>query len=81
MFNELGIKLLSNIYAVYQVVLIGSLVGMTTFLVLIMPLNGVTVFGTWPDALGLNGIALIFGAGLYLLWRETTKSHRTLEET
>jgi len=38
--NDLGIKLRSNSYVVYQVMLI-------------MP---------------LNGIALIFGAGLYLLW-------------
>ena len=32
---------------------------------------GVVVFGTWPDAVAWTGIALIAGAGLYTLWRET----------
>jgi hypothetical protein len=31
----------------------------------------VVVFGTWPDATAWTGIALIAGAGLYTLWRET----------
>lgn len=34
---------------------------------------GVLVFGTWPDALAWAGIALICGAGLYTLWRETRR--------
>ncbi len=34
---------------------------------------GVLVFGTWPDATGWVGIALICGAGLYTLWRETVR--------
>ncbi len=34
---------------------------------------GVVVFGTWPDATGWAGIALICGAGLYTLWRETVR--------
>ena len=32
---------------------------------------GVVVFGTWPDHTAWLGIALICGAGLYTLWRET----------
>ncbi|TNC62462.1 DMT family transporter [Rubellimicrobium roseum] len=32
---------------------------------------GALVFGTWPDAVAWAGIALILGAGLYVLWRET----------
>jgi len=32
---------------------------------------GVVIFGTWPDLTGWAGIALICGAGLYTLWRET----------
>jgi len=32
---------------------------------------GVAIFGTWPDATAWVGIALICGAGLYTLWRET----------
>lgn len=34
---------------------------------------GATVFGTWPDVTGWVGIALICGAGLYTLWRETVR--------
>jgi drug/metabolite transporter (DMT)-like permease len=34
---------------------------------------GAVVFGTWPDATAWVGIALICGAGLYTLWRETVK--------
>ncbi len=39
---------------------------------------GVVVFGTWPDATGWAGIALICGAGLYTLWRETVRKHKDL---
>lgn len=34
---------------------------------------GVVVFGTWPDTTAWAGIALICGAGLYTLWRETVR--------
>ncbi len=34
---------------------------------------GVLVFGTWPDRVAWAGIALICGAGLYTLWRETVR--------
>ncbi len=34
---------------------------------------GVVVFGTWPDHQAWVGIALICGAGLYTLWRETVR--------
>ena len=34
---------------------------------------GVVVFGTWPDRTAWIGIALICGAGLYTLWRETIR--------
>ena len=34
---------------------------------------GALIFGTWPDATGWVGIALICGAGLYMLWRETLR--------
>jgi drug/metabolite transporter (DMT)-like permease len=34
---------------------------------------GVVVFGTWPDTTAWLGIALICGAGLYTLWRETVR--------
>lgn len=35
---------------------------------------GATIFGTWPDRMGWVGIALIIGAGLYTLWRETIRN-------
>ena len=34
---------------------------------------GVVVFGTWPDRTAWVGMALICGAGLYTLWRETVR--------
>jgi len=34
---------------------------------------GVVIFATWPDLTGWVGIALICGAGLYTLWRETLR--------
>ena len=34
---------------------------------------GVVVFGTFPDRTAWAGIALICGAGLYTLWRETVR--------
>lgn len=37
---------------------------------------GVTVFGQWPDLTAWAGIALICGAGLYMLWRETRSGGR-----
>ena len=35
---------------------------------------GVLIWGDWPDATGWLGIALIVGAGLLMLWRETRVS-------
>ncbi|GGO35899.1 membrane protein [Gemmobacter aquaticus] len=37
---------------------------------------GVLVFGQWPDATAWLGIALICGAGLYVLWREGATRRR-----
>ena len=34
---------------------------------------GLLVFGTFPDAIAWLGIALICGAGLYVIWRETQR--------
>jgi len=34
---------------------------------------GAVIFGTWPDMTAWAGIALICGAGLYTLWRETVR--------
>lgn len=40
---------------------------------------GVLVFGTWPDTTAWAGIALICGAGLYTLWRETARKKKDLD--
>ncbi|MCC7320180.1 MAG: DMT family transporter [Rubellimicrobium sp.] len=37
---------------------------------------GVVFFAQWPDATAWTGIALICGAGLYVLWRETVRRRR-----
>jgi drug/metabolite transporter (DMT)-like permease len=37
---------------------------------------GVVYFHTWPDANAWAGIALICGAGLYTLWRETVRGKK-----
>ena len=42
---------------------------------------GVVVFGTWPDATAWVGIALICGAGLYTLWRETIRKQESKFDT
>jgi len=39
-FNDMGIKFLSDDYALHQVVLLRTCVGVTVFLTIIMPLNG-----------------------------------------
>ncbi len=39
---------------------------------------GITIFGTFPNVSGWIGMALILGAGLYLIWRETIKGRTVL---
>jgi drug/metabolite transporter (DMT)-like permease len=34
---------------------------------------GLIIFGTFPDATGWVGIAMICGSGLYVIWRETVR--------
>ena len=41
---------------------------------------GLLFFGTFPDLQGWIGIALIIGAGLYTLWRETLRAGRMRSE-
>ena len=40
---------------------------------------GALVFGTFPDGTAWVGIALICGAGLYTLWRETVRKKKDLD--
>lgn len=37
-------------------------------------LFGLVIFGEWPDPVAWIGIALICGAGLYVVWRETREN-------
>ena len=37
---------------------------------------GVTVFGTWPDAIAWTGIGLILASGLIVFWREAILNRR-----
>lgn len=39
---------------------------------------GIVIFGTWPDATAALGIALICGAGIYTLWRETVRRKKDI---
>ncbi len=41
---------------------------------------GVVIFGTWPDHTAWVGIALICGAGLYTLWRQTVRKKESAVE-
>ncbi len=41
---------------------------------------GLVFFGTFPDLRGWIGIALIIGAGLYTLWRETVRGRAVAHE-
>lgn len=42
---------------------------------------GVLVFDEWPDAVAWIGIALIAGAGLFMVWREATLRTATVPDT
>ena len=37
---------------------------------------GIVFFSEWPDAIAVIGIALILGAGLFVIWRENEKKKR-----
>jgi drug/metabolite transporter (DMT)-like permease len=66
--------------ALVQATRLGDIAATTPFrytrLVFAMAI-GVAVFGEWPDGLTLAGSALIVGAGLYTLWRETLRARMT----
>jgi len=64
----LGGVLVSQAYRLNEAALVAP------FEYMAMPLAifwGAVMFGTWPTGQGWVGIALICGAGLYTLWRET----------
>jgi drug/metabolite transporter (DMT)-like permease len=49
---------------------------------LALPLSvvwGVIVFDEWPDAVSYIGMALIFGAGLFIIWREAAVAKAPLQ--
>ena len=62
-----GAWLISRAYSVSEAALVAP------FEYVAMPLAifwGYVVFGEWPDSNAWTGIALIVGAGLFLMWRE-----------
>mgnify|MGYP003891327089 FL=1 len=64
---SLGGYFISHAYRVAEAALVAP------FEYLALPLAmiwGIVVFGEWPDAVGLTGIALILASGLYLILRE-----------
>ena len=64
---SLGGYFISHAYRVAEAALVAP------FEYLALPLAmiwGIVVFGEWPDATGLTGIALILASGLYLILRE-----------
>ncbi|MCR9149618.1 MAG: DMT family transporter [Rhodobacteraceae bacterium] len=42
---------------------------------------GLLVFGEWPDAVAVAGIALILASGLYMIWREARLRRATAPQT
>ncbi len=42
---------------------------------------GLLVFGEWPDAVAVAGIALILASGLYMIWREARVRHAEVPQT
>jgi drug/metabolite transporter (DMT)-like permease len=71
-----GAWLISRAYTVSEAALVAP------FEYIAMPMAifwGYVIFGEWPDANAWTGIALIIGAGLFLMWREvglSQKKHR-----
>ncbi len=39
---------------------------------------GLVIFGEWPDAMALSGIAIIIASGLFLVWREALAKRRAV---
>ena len=75
-FVLLGLSGLAGVLFISQAYRLSEAAFAAPFEYVSMPMAilwGVTVFGTWPDAVAWAGIALILGSGLYLVWRESRK--------
>ena len=69
-----GAWLISRAYTVSEAALVAP------FEYIAMPLAifwGYVIFGEWPDTTAWIGIALVIGAGLFLMWREVSLRRRT----
>jgi drug/metabolite transporter (DMT)-like permease len=76
LFVLLGVSGLMGVLLISQAYRLSEAAFAAPFEYIAMPMAivwGVTVFGTWPDAIAWAGIVLILGAGLYLVWRESRK--------
>ncbi len=66
--SSIGGLLIAQAYRLCEAALVAPLEYAAMPLAILM---GVMVFGDWPDALAWVGMALIIGAGLYMVWRES----------
>jgi drug/metabolite transporter (DMT)-like permease len=66
--STLGALLISQAYRSCEAAVVAPFEYISMPLAILM---GLVVFGEWPDLTAWIGIALICGAGLYVVWRET----------
>lgn len=71
--TALGGLLISQAYRLCEAALVAPLEYVAMPMAIVW---GVAVFGEWPDTVAWIGIALILGAGIYMIWRETRNSTR-----
>ena len=66
--SAIGALLITHAYRSCEAGLVAPFEYISMPLAIVM---GIVVFGEWPDGVAWLGIALICGAGLYVVWRET----------
>lgn len=66
--SAMGGLLISQAYRLCEAALVAPLEYVALPMAIVW---GFAVFGDWPDPMAWAGIALILGAGLYMIWRET----------
>ncbi len=69
-------------YFISQAYRVAEAAVVAPFEYLALPLSvlwGIIVFDEWPDAIAYLGMALIFGAGLFIVWREAAVAKKMLQ--
>lgn len=75
----LGVFVAVGGYCISQAYRLGEAALVAPFEYLALPLSillGVLIFDEWPDVVAWIGIALVFGSGLYTVWRENQLAKR-----